>query len=90
MIKMLNGSHVIGGPLYMSTFPVVSGLYLVIAGSASIVGTLGNLGILGAIVCNKQLHHSRNIFITNLAIADLCVTGFADPFSIVGKLSVGE
>ena len=82
---MQNDSHIIGGPNYMRHFPVASGIYLGVSGTASIVGTLGNLGILGAIACTKQLHHSRNIFIANLAIADLCITSFTDPFSITGK-----
>ena len=25
------------------------------------------------------------MFLVNLAVADLCVTGFVDPFSIIGK-----
>ena len=33
----------------------------------------------------QSLKKVGNIFIVNLAIADICVTAFVDPFSIVGK-----
>ncbi len=75
----------IGGPDYVKAHPRVAGVYLTIAILASVVGTLGNLGILGAVILNKNLHHSRNAFIVNLAIADLCMTACADPFGVVGK-----
>ena len=33
----------------------------------------------------QELRKVENLFIINLAIADLCVTAYVDPLSIVGK-----
>ncbi len=78
--------HTIGGAEYLELYPAVAYPYLIIIGSASIVGTVGNLLVLGAVSTNKQLRNARNSFLVNLAFADLCVTGYADPLSIIGKL----
>ena len=40
--------------------------------------------ITGAVLTDKRLWKEGNVFIVNLAAADLCVTGFVDPFSIAG------
>ena len=34
---------------------------------------------------HKPLKTVGNMFVVNLAVADLCVTSFVNPFSIVGK-----
>ena len=36
-------------------------------------------------MCFQNLRTVGNVFIVNLAIADLCVTAFVDPFNIVSK-----
>ena len=36
----------------------------------------------------KPLRKVGNYFVVNLAIADLCITGFVNPFSIVGKFII--
>ena len=77
----------LGGPDYIRTRPWSAWPYLLIAGTASVVGTAGNLLILGSVYCYKRLRKARNAFIVNLAIADLCVTSFADPLGILGKHS---
>ena len=33
----------------------------------------------------QPLRNVGNIFVVNLALADLCVTGFINPFSIIGE-----
>ena len=43
------------------------------------------LQVLGAIASSKRLRRTGNLFIANLAIADLCVTSIVNPFSIIGK-----
>jgi len=40
----------------------------------SIVGTFGNLLVISSIVYKKRLHKHGNIFIVNLAVADLIVS----------------
>ena len=37
------------------------------------------------LLCPQELRKVENIFIINLAIADLCVTAYVDPLSIIGK-----
>ena len=62
-------------------------LYVATMGFASCIGIIGNLFIIGAIAVNKKLHILSNIFIINLAIADLLVTGLVLPGGIVGNLN---
>ncbi len=61
--------------------------YITILGVAAVMGTLGNILVIGAIalMTHKQCHEASNIFMVNLAISDILVTAFIDPFSIVGK-----
>lgn len=40
------------------------------------IGNLGNFCVLGAVFCDKRLRTESNVFIVNLAIADLCVSFF--------------
>ncbi len=75
----------IGGAEYLELYPEVAYPYLIIVGSASIIGTVGNLLVLGAVATSKQLRNTRNTFLVNLALADLCITTYADPLSIIGE-----
>ena len=77
--------EVIGGPQYIRDNTIASAIYLLISGTACIVGCLGNLSILGAVAVYKPLRHARNTFVVNLALADLTVTSFADPMGILGE-----
>ena len=40
------------------------------------------------VVVLQSLRTNGNVFIVNLAIADLCVSSFVNPFSIVGEISL--
>ena len=68
-------------------FLAVSISYLFFGLGMSVFGTLGNLFVLGAVLVHKALHHSRSVFLVNLAVADLIVTSIADPFGVVGEAS---
>ena len=83
----VQSSHPIGGPEYLLHFPHLAYPYLLIAGCASVFGTLGNVLVLCSVGLSKSLHHHRNVFLVNLAMADLCVTSFADPLGILGKFT---
>ncbi|ELU11620.1 hypothetical protein CAPTEDRAFT_36345, partial [Capitella teleta] len=67
-----------------------AGVYLAVSGTACILGTLGNLLVLGSVVMYKPLRHRRNAFVVNLAVADLTVTSFADPMGILGMVYGSE
>ena len=54
--------------------------------SASVAGTFGNILILLAVLCYKDVRTVESMFIVNLAFSDLYVNIVADPMSIVGKL----
>lgn len=53
---------------------------------AALAGTFGNILILITLFTTKNLHKFECIFMANLAISDMYVTLFADPFSIVAKI----
>lgn len=40
---------------------------------------------MGAIICTKELHTVSNMFVFNLAIADLFISGLVDSFTAVGN-----
>ena len=63
--------------------------YITILGVAAVIGTVGNVLVIGTIILMacSGCHGANNIFIFNLAISDIIVTAFIDPFSILGKSS---
>ncbi|XP_072040796.1 melatonin receptor type 1B-like [Amphiura filiformis] len=69
-----------------TTNPLFIG-YLLVTISASFLGTVGNLLVLGALFVHKRLRVLSNVFVGNLAIADLCVSAIINPFSVVGVLN---
>ena len=77
--------HLIGGKEFIAKYPATAIPYLVIAFTASIVGTLGNIAVLLVIFKYKPLRNERNAFLVNLALADIMVTAIADPFGIIGE-----
>ena len=50
----------------------------------SILGTFGNILVICSVLLNKKLRVLQNVFIVNLAVADLLVTTLMMPFSITG------
>ncbi|CAF0837503.1 unnamed protein product [Brachionus calyciflorus] len=60
--------------------------YSLLVLSATLAGLLGNLLIIGAVICTKELHSSTNMLVFNLALADLVVSCFVDTFTLVGIL----
>lgn len=64
--------------------PALHVIYLVILILSTVTGNIGNLMVIGSVTLDKRLHSPGTMFVVNLALADLCVTVFVDPFSIVG------
>ena len=56
----------------------------------SLIGTFGNLLIILSLVVEKKLRTLSNIFIVNLAFADIFVTTIIDPFSVIAVFNEGE
>ncbi|RUS83676.1 hypothetical protein EGW08_008582, partial [Elysia chlorotica] len=71
--------------LYETNFTMAM-VYIVLMVTALVIGTAGNLLILVASACLKSLRKTGYIFIINLAAADLCVAGIADPMCVVAVL----
>ena len=78
----------IGGDSYIHDHLAVSLPYLLIAACACTIGTLGNILVLCSIWKYKPLRKANNVFLGNLALADLLVASVADPFGIVGELTL--
>ncbi len=76
----------IGGKQYIHDHPVAAIPYLVIATTAAIIGTIGNLLVLYSIFYYAPLRKPDSVFLINLALADFVVASFGDPFGIVGML----
>ncbi|XP_059172378.1 melatonin receptor type 1A-like [Physella acuta] len=72
-------------PLVESNFPMAV-VYIVLMVSALAIGSTGNVLILVTSACFKSLRKSGFIFIINLAMADLCVAGIADPMCVIAVL----
>ncbi|CAK8693991.1 unnamed protein product [Clavelina lepadiformis] len=54
----------------------------------TIVGTIGNLTVIFSIVLAKRVHSHGNVFVINLAVADLLVTGFVVP-TVIANVAEG-
>ena len=58
----------LGGSAFLIT-------YLVLLLITTVCGNIGNVMVIGAVLTDRRLRKAGNLFILNLAIADLCVTG---------------
>ena len=63
--------------------------YITLTVSMALLGTVGNILVLGALCVHKRLRVLGNVFIANLAIADLFVSAMINPFSLIGVFDGG-
>ena len=56
----------------------------------TLVGTPGNLLVLCAVITDPSLQSLANVFICNLAVADLCVSAVLNPLVIAGMFTEGD
>ena len=75
----------IGGPAYMGARPYVAYTYLTYTSCLCLFGAIGNICVLSSFAVNKKLRSAQNVFLVNLALADLVVTTIGDPLSITGQ-----
>ena len=71
-------------PLWRTDFTLAV-LYCILVGVALLLGTFGNLIILTVTLTTDAMNKVGKYFVVNLALADLCVAGIADPMCIIGK-----
>ena len=62
-------------------------VFLVALVISCVSGLIGNILVVGAVIVSKKLRTTGNMFIVNLAIADLIVILIVEPFNYVGKFS---
>ncbi|KAK2149431.1 hypothetical protein LSH36_453g02056 [Paralvinella palmiformis] len=66
--------------------PWVAIPYAIILGVFAIIGTFGNILIIGSMMSGSNRHVVGNFFIVNLAICDMVVTLIINPMAIVGVI----
>ncbi|XP_055348566.1 melatonin-related receptor-like [Paramacrobiotus metropolitanus] len=74
---------------YLQEHPHLQVIFAVLLLLASVVGIFGNILVILTVSLTKALRLPSNIFIVNLAIADLIVTTLVDPFNVIGAF-VGQ
>jgi len=85
LTSSLNGSR----RSLLSSAPVLTLPYISVIGLASVVGTLGNLLVIGSLsgsVGSRNLRTVGKVFIVNLACSDLIVTSVINPVAVAGTL----
>ena len=65
-------------------------IYVTLMAFMSCVGIIGNTLVIVVVITNKKLRVLHNVFIVNLAVADLIVTSLVNPFAIIGALDKGK
>ncbi|KAH3736088.1 hypothetical protein DPMN_042648 [Dreissena polymorpha] len=60
-------------------------IYVLIITLLSIAGIAGNSAILYVMKKEPQVKGHARLLMSNMALADLCVTGIANPMCIIGK-----
>ena len=63
---------------------------VVISAIVTCIGAVGNTLVIAAIILHKKLRSVHNVFIINLAVADLIVNLIVAPFAIVGAITKGS
>jgi len=61
--------------------------YTFLACFSTIIGIFGNIVIVGAILCTKELKTVSNMFVFNISIADFFISLLVDSFTAVGVLA---
>ncbi|XP_071491133.1 melatonin receptor type 1B-B-like [Diadema antillarum] len=69
---------------------VVNELLLLVTVFMFVVGCIGNVLVIWAVLTHRKLRILGNAFVVNLAVADLCVSAFLNPFAITGLVTAGE
>ncbi len=71
------------------SYPMV-GLLSVAYATIFIAGLVGNFVVLTIVLRNHHMRSVTNIFICNLSVADLLVTIFVEPLTLLQNIFVGK
>jgi hypothetical protein len=55
-----------------------------------VIGVIGNCFVVGVVYCSPRMRSPTNLFIANLACADLLVNVLCLPFTLVGNILSGK
>ncbi|KAL4217062.1 hypothetical protein ACF0H5_023518 [Mactra antiquata] len=70
---------------FMTRHPSLSISFLIFTCLSVVLGNIGNVMVIGAVVSYRPLLRNKgSMFVINLAIADLCITGIISPMNMVG------
>ena len=73
-----------------TTLDMATVLYLSATCVIFIVGSLGNIAVIGAVTVYHKLRLMANVFVVNLAVADLLVSSVVSTLAIIGILTSGS
>jgi hypothetical protein len=79
----LNRSELVAG--LVGTKPGIAIPYIITLVIFAVVGTFGNILIIGAMTTGSNKNVVGNFFIVNLAFCDIVITVFINPMAIAGK-----
>ena len=60
--------------------------YIILNILGAACGIIGNILIIGAIACTKELHNMTSVIIANLSLADLVISSITDTFAVAGDI----
>ncbi|XP_045177761.2 melatonin receptor type 1B-like isoform X1 [Mercenaria mercenaria] len=70
---------------FMTRHPTMSVMFLIFTSIAAAAGNIGNVLVIGAVISYRPLLRNKgSMFVINLAIADLCITGIVCPMNMIG------
>ncbi|WAR09903.1 OPSD1-like protein [Mya arenaria] len=69
---------------FLSRHPSMSIFFLVLTSIAAFMGNVGNFMVIGAILSYRPLLRNKgNMFVINLALADICISSIVSPMNMV-------
>ncbi|OQV26118.1 putative Alpha-1B adrenergic receptor [Hypsibius exemplaris] len=69
---------------YLETHPKLQLFFAIVLSLSAAFGIFGNILVILTVTMTKTLRIPSNMFIVNLALADLVVTTVVDPFNVIG------
>uniref|UniRef100_A0A1I8GEA7 G_PROTEIN_RECEP_F1_2 domain-containing protein n=1 Tax=Macrostomum lignano TaxID=282301 RepID=A0A1I8GEA7_9PLAT len=73
-------------PALIDSDPIVFYPYVSLTSLAMVIGFLGNIAIFITLLARPDVQKVGREFMANMCLADLCVTGLADPLCIVAAI----
>lgn len=85
ILRMHNNTEEIGGIKFLMKNLAIYLPYITLTSIGTVIGVLGNLLIIAAILLTKELKKITNLLIFNLAVSDLMIAAVSNSFSTIGN-----